>query len=159
MDHMFSEPQEFPLSLAKCSLGEVHTARWMNLATRILRLYVTLLPTDPVYLNVRKLAVFIVGYYAKVISFLSFSCPTANECIALLTVMTCFLSFSQMFMRVVHQWHLEKGASHFLGAVKLAREVVGDETERKQLTKSLINNCYFGHPTNVLLAMLGMTVS
>ena len=64
--YIFSEPTEFPTNLKKQSLGNVHSARWMNLGTRIIRLYVTMAKSDPDYDNVRYLVMFIVGYYAKV---------------------------------------------------------------------------------------------
>ena len=60
-----------------------------------------------------------------------------------------------MFSSVVYRWRLENGANHILRAVKLSQEVVRNGEQRKAVQRSLQNNPYFAHPTNVLLAMLG----
>ena len=116
-----------PKSLADLKIGKLAHSRWTTLASRIMRLLVTLEPNSPHYSTCRTLATYICGVYYKTFNSIK-----------------------------VHP-NITDGPLHLYNQVqnmKLHFHGHRNKDILKLLLNTVQTNCYFAHPENILIAML-----
>lgn len=106
-------------------IGPLCHSRWLTLASRVLRKYISMGNQCTLNEKIRLLAKYIVGVYWK------------------------------MHIRVKYENTIMDGPSILFQEVQSQKTLFKDSEELQVLQQSVQQNCYFAHPENVLLAMLG----
>ena len=107
-------------------IGPLFHARWLTTGARLFRAYFSLLETDPLYHDVRRLAQYISRIYF----------PT--------------------HMAIKKRSRFEEGPAHLLDELREIRKALFLTADDKKLaTSALKNNPWFASPDNVLIGMLG----
>ncbi|XP_063693346.1 uncharacterized protein LOC134825134 [Bolinopsis microptera] len=108
------------------TIGPVNQARWLTLASRILRLYCS--PPDNlgtyVEIILERLSIFIIKVYFK------------------------------MYSAVKYKNTIIDGAKHLFDEIQLVKTFCTVD-ERKVANKCIQNNAWFAHPENIMIAMCG----
>ena len=106
-------------------IGPLCHSRWLTLASRVLRKYISMGNQCTLNKKIRLLAKYIVGVYWK------------------------------MHIQVKYENTIMDGASILFQEIQSQKTLFKDSEELQVLQQSVQQNCYFAHPENVLLAMLG----
>ena len=112
-------------SLAKTEIGPLCHARWITFQSRILRLFMSAGIAGNLLPKLRKLASYIISIYFP------------------------------MHMNIKYQSSIVYGAVNLFTEVNLIRKNIRSKSEQNFILSNLQLNCYFAHPHNVLVAMLG----
>ena len=106
-------------------IGPLCHSRWLTLASRILRMYVAMDSKSPLYSKVQLLAKYIVGVYWKT------------------------------HIQIKYKNTLMDGPKILFEEICFQRELFEGTSLLSIIQRSVQQNCFFAHPENLLLAMLG----
>ena len=115
-------------SLTKATIGKLFLSRWLTMATRVVRVYIAISEESELYFKVFTLVKYIVGVYWK------------------------------MHIATKYKSSIIDGPQHIFDEISSIRKLEFDKHTDGSvdvLHKSIQTNCYFVHPENILLAMLG----
>lgn len=106
-------------------IGPLCHSRWLTLASRVLRIYVSMETDHNLYGNIKLLAKYVVGVYWKT------------------------------HIQAKYKNTIMDGPNILFQEIQVQKKLFSGNVNLKILQASVQHNCYFAHPENVLLAMLG----